>query len=439
MTGIKHIINYNCVRFESAVRACIPKEPVVSLIQDESSTTKPTVEPGNIVKEGQLLVVGRTMSAGVHSPVPGTVKCITNASMPNGKKALAVQIKFQGEFSFIGKKLNPIEWKAISSSQLCRLFAEKGIVNTFGKPMSLASQISEAFNKRMSILIVRLFDEEPGYDTDGFIARNYISKLITGSAIIAKALNANGVIFAYSKTNGKPDFSPTELELFGSSQVEFIPIDTDCYPYGGIYQLIETITKTTTQNIFKEICTSDLFVDSSTILDVYEAIVFGIPVFDRLIHVSGSVLKKEGMFKVRIGTPIRDLVSECGGFTKKCDKIVINGLIHGCAAVNLDTPITKYVKAIRFMSPTEVPDQKESLCVRCGRCHSVCPLRLHPERIYAEYIRDGKISSEQNLALDLCTGCSVCNTVCPSRLPISQVISMLHKESKNTEGGFNFA
>lgn len=435
MSGFSHILNYTCPIFDKSVRTCVPKEPVISLAQDNYDVHKPTVEEGSIVKEGQLLGIGKPLSAGIHSPVPGKVKSIFYASMPDGKKALSVKIKLQGEFSFLGKKKTENQWKAFSTAQLGRIICDKGVVNTFGYTKSLALEIKNTFTQRLPFLAVRLFDEDPGYDTDGFIARNYLKKVLTGIEITARIMNVDGVIIVYSQSQ-RSLFDQFELlkkedpNILSTSMVEWIQINTKHYPYGDSEKLIDSIRKNTKEDSFRTICNRDIFVDTTTVYSVYEAVVYDIPVFERFINISGSVLKNEGMFKVRIGTTINDIVNECGGFTKKPAKVIVNGLINGNSIISLDTPITKSVKAIRFLSSSEIPDQKQANCIRCGRCHASCPSHLHPERIFAEYRKDKQISNEQSLALGLCTFCSLCNIVCPSRLPLVQTIEMLYKENK---------
>ena len=101
------------------------------------------------------------------------------------------------------------------------------------------------------------------------------------------------------------------------------------------------------------------------------------------------------------------------------------GLISGIAISDLDTPITKYVKSIFVLSSRGFPDQRQTSCVRCGRCHNICPENLHPEKIYSNYYSDTPVKEYILNTINLCTECGLCNAICPSRIPLYQTINLI--------------
>ena len=166
--------------------------------------------------------------------------------------------------------------------------------------------------------------------------------------------------------------------------------------------------------------TQIFFTDSTTLYTVYNAIALRTPSIERIIHVSGDVIKSNREVRVRIGTPISSIIAECGGFSEEIEKVIINGLINGTAVADLNTPVTKYVKAIKVVSKRSFPVQKINECIRCGNCSAVCPLKLHPENIV--------FNVEAPKLLELCTNCGLCNAVCASRIPLSQIIKIMKEE-----------
>ena len=171
---------------------------------------------------------------------------------------------------------------------------------------------------------------------------------------------------------------------------------------------------------------SEIFaVDSPTCLDSYNAIAKSYPAIDKFIQIEGDDIATSGIFKIRIGTTFRSIFEECGGFIKEPAKIIINGLISGIAISDLDTPITKYVKSIFVLSSRGFPDQRQTSCVRCGRCHNICPENLHPEKIYSNYYSDTPVKEYILNTINLCTECGLCNAICPSRIPLYQTINLI--------------
>ena len=145
---------------------------------------------------------------------------------------------------------------------------------------------------------------------------------------------------------------------------------------------------------------------------------------------NGDCIPASGILKVAVGTTFRMLAEQCGGFVKSPEGIIVNGMISGVSSGTLDAPVTKYVKSVTFIPKMQCPDQRQTVCIRCGNCRRACPAKLSPDIIY-RYIRNGMIASEDYLAsAEFCSDCGLCNSVCPSRLPLSQRIYEFAKSKK---------
>jgi electron transport complex protein RnfC len=341
--------------------------------------------------------------------------------------AFSAMIELQGEFTYLGKVKKSEKWQELLPDQICRLVSEKGIINTFDRPSSLAAVINSFEGKKPPLLAVRMYDDDPANYTDRFIAGIWPEKIYEGAAILARALNVRGVVFVVDHASWKSPVTGVLEQLFGSIPWAFVPAVLSRYPCGGRREVSDIIARQGVDKFFAEISRNDVMIDSTTALSLYEGLVYSIPVLDRFVHVSGTCLQSEKLFRVRIGTPIRSLVEECGGFKRIPDKMVINGVIRGTSVSDLAVPVTKYVKSVRFIAPREMPDQKQSVCIRCGKCYQVCPNKLRPSRLYALLSPGAGIEPGLLQTLDLCAGCMLCNTVCPARLPLYQAIELLKK------------
>lgn len=407
------------VSFSEAVDAYIPLYNYVSLIDAEGNASVPKTAVNSRVTEGQVMGKYDAYSASVHAPVPGVLTEYKTLTMPNGKKSEVAVIRLDGEFDFKGKKLRNHSWDNLSSVDICSILADNGVINTFDTPCSIAREIL-TYNDRKNgeiVLSLRLFDADPSCCTDSFISSKKMNEVLEGTAVIAKAISATKIFVLHDKTNKIPESLPYK-------QMTFIKVPSSRQLMCGKRE-IDLILESN-----KYEYETSIAIDSSTALAAYEAVVLQKPLLERFVQVSGDALKKNVMFKTRIGTPIRKLVEQCGGFQKKPYKIVVNGLIKGIAVADPDTPVTNIVKSITILSRGAVPDQQQSHCIHCGSCHRACPAKLHPDKFFDNYYYHSPLPEAFLKTALLCTQCGLCNTCCPARLPLFQSIALIRGNLK---------
>jgi electron transport complex protein RnfC len=204
-----------------------------------------------------------------------------------------------------------------------------------------------------------------------------------------------------------------------------VPVSPHYHLFPGISEIAGITAGTGSHNVFASLNHRDLYVNAATVLATYRALTLDLPVMESIVHISGYPVAKPGMFVVRNGLLIADVMEECGGFTRPWALMVVNGMISGTSITSLNTPITKDVQSIRFLHKSELPRETARECIRCGMCRTVCPCGLEPV-VLMEYILGmesaGSGCMEQVI---LCEECGLCNAVCPARLPLSQYISRL--------------
>ena len=405
--------------FSEAVDAYIPLYDFVPLKDAEGNISVQKTAVNSRVSEGQVLGKFDAYSASVHAPVPGVLTEYKILPMPDGKNSEVAVIKLDGEFSFKGKKLRSRSWDGLSAIDICSVLADNGVINTFDTPRSLAREIlalDNNYNSRPA-LSVRLFDADPSVCTDSFIAVKKTQEVLEGAAVIAKAMSAEIIFILYDKSIKIP--AQTTYE-----KMVFINIPESKQLMCGKREI--DIILANNKHDYK----TSVAVDSSTAFAAYEAVVLQKPLLERFVQVSGDSLKKNIMFKARIGTPVKKLVEQCGGFKKKPYKIIINGLIKGTAIRDSGTPVTSIVKSITILSKSAVPDQKQTHCIHCGNCHRACPVKLHPDVFFDYYHYHSELSEPFLKTSLLCTQCGLCNTSCPARLPLFQSIALVRGNLK---------
>jgi electron transport complex protein RnfC len=415
MRFIKFKRSFELIKFDAppihlAGNAFLPSTAIVPLLQHYGTPSVPVVVQGDRVKEGQLIARGTGMnSAHIHAPIPGIVREFRILPLPDAKKGLAAIIQLAGSFDILGRKEENFSWRFMAESEILRVLEEKGVVNTFEHAVPLAASMRSARNSGSPVLALRLFDSDPTCQLDSFLARNQLQTVLEGAAVLAKGLDAEKIYLLHddNKWTG-PDDSGLE-EIFQKRKVSLLKVGKR-YPSGNTRQVCALIREKKT-----------VLIDPVTAISAFDAVIRNQPVIHRFVAVTGPALDSPAILKVRIGTPIGDIIEECGGFRTDPTRIVINGLLAGNAVYDLDTPVTKYTKSIHIMDNDTCPSYTVRDCIHCGRCLQVCPVSIDPMRL-ASAIRKEKLTGEQIKSCTLCQFCGCCAIVCPSRIPLHQII-----------------
>ena len=444
MVSASNFISVDKNILSSSVNGFLPKMAIIPLAEDDTDMVEVLVLEGSRVKEGD--VIAKSHGLYVHSSIPGMVKKIAQTQYSNGKQGLCAYISIDGSFSYLGKKLVPQEWHSYESKTLSFLLRESGIINTFAKPVPVYTQIKEIHTPKSSIVVLRLFDSDPSCITESFISKKFLPSVLEGASVLAKAFEASSIVIAYSATdadNVKSELdslisSDEKIRIFGPEiDVFTVGVDTHKYPAGTMHDITQTIKKTYKSEVFSKLGKKDLFFDSVTALNAYNAIVLRKPVVSNFVYVTGDCLNSAAILNVKIGTSLRSIVEQCGGFKRKLSKIIINGIVCGTAVSSLDIPVSRWVKSVEFIPAGQVKTQITDNCVRCGNCRKICPMHLWPGNLYRiahlqSFETACKSDKDAYKTAILCSECGLCNSVCSSRLPLSQTISLL-KDSYHEE------
>lgn len=417
-------------KYSNTQNAFLPKIIEIPLTEEYGVTYTPIVKIGDVVKEGDIIATSNSDIKNIsyiHASLPGKVIDIVPCFAPNGKQTFAIKLLFAGSFNYLGKIKNEINPSLIAPSTVSDILIEKGVINTFkiSYPVNFGQQLKSLKNKN---LVIRMFDEDPYRYADSLITKLFFNEIIKAAKVLAKGLNATGIVLAIDqKLDDKEDFYKIDDE-----QICVQEMNIKRYPCGTPREIVSAFTRSNkSQKYHYTITKKDLFTDASTVYEAYKAIFLSEPSINKHIHFSGNCLYSSAILNVKIGTPIKNIVTQLGGFVKQPQMIIINGSLCGTAVTNLDVPITKYVKSVEFISSQKTTDDQIYSCINCGNCRVACPVKISPDILYNNTV-NFKLLPESFAASSLgCIECGLCNTVCPSRLPLCQTISVLKENLTN--------
>jgi electron transport complex protein RnfC len=209
----------------------------------------------------------------------------------------------------------------------------------------------------------------------------------------------------------------------GSIKVDTLRVK---YPQGAEKQLIYALTKRHVPSGKLPMDVGTVVINAGTAYQIALAINKGLPLYERVITVTGSV-KQPSNFLVRIGTPISYVIEQAGGFAGNIEKVIAGGPMMGIAQANLDAPVMKGTSGILVLNKKQARIMDESACICCGKCINVCPMGLEPYLInnYAS-INDFK-SAEKFHAMD-CMECGGCTYICPANRQLTQRVRLAKAE-----------
>ena len=106
-----------------------------------------------------------------------------------------------------------------------------------------------------------------------------------------------------------------------------------------------------------------------------------------------------------------------GGVPEDAAKIISGGPMMGRAVANLDAATVKGTGALLFLTEKQTRRQRETNCIRCGKCADACPMGLEPF-LLNKLSKAGDVEAlEANAAQD-CIECGCCLYSCPAHIPL---------------------
>ena len=396
---------------DSPAETYLPRgEMVYPLSQHIGAPASPVVQKGDYVKRGQKIgEAGGFVSAPVHSSVSGTVKGMEMRLGATGTMANSIIIENDGKYE--ETEFVPARLEELTKEEILKRIQDGGVVGMGGAGFPTHVKLSPKMPEKIEYVLVNGAECEPYLTSNHRKMLDEPEEIIEGLRIMLTLFeNAKGYICI---EDNKPDCILKMKELVKDiPRMEVKELLTK-YPQGGERTLIYA---TTGREINSSMLPADVgcVVDNvDTVAAIYRA-------------VTGDGIRTPKNFRVYTGTDLAEVVEAAGGLKEGVSKVIAGGPMMGFAMYDLHVPCTKTTSACLCLEEDPVSKARQTACINCGRCVSVCPGGVIPARL-ATFAEHGDMENFQKFDGMECCECGCCSYICPAKRPLTQSIKSMRK------------
>lgn len=410
-----------------AIQDLLPKGDLVfPMLQHIGAPCEPLVKKGDKVLVGQKIGESKAfVSAPIYSSVSGTVKDVAPRLHSNGTMVTSIIIENDNAYEEISTITPHIDYENMSKSELVAIIKEAGIVGMGGAGFPTHIKLTPPEEKNIDSIIINAAECEPYLTCDHRMMLEKSNEIVLGLKIILQMFP--GVKGYIGIENNKPDAIEAMRKASENlNNVEVTPLKTK-YPQGAEKQLIYAITGREVPSGKLPADVGCIVQNVDTVYEIYNAVVNGKPLTERVLTVTGEAIKEPLNLRVKFGTSIEEVIEAAGGFKEDPVKVISGGPLMGTTISSLDIPVIKGTSGVLCLTKDQAKLEEESSCIRCGKCMGVCPMNLNPTKLNSLVLRGNYEEFENYHGMD-CIECACCSYVCPAKRHLTQTC----REGKRT-------
>ncbi len=391
-----------------------PKQVVIPMQQHIGAPCTPLVKVGDYVLRSQKIGDGEGLCVPVHASVSGTVVAIEPRPHTSGREVLAVVIENDFKDASVDYQKNELPLEALDHDAVLGAIRDAGIVGMGGAAFPGNVKALSAMGN-VDTLIANACECEPYITADDSLLRTKPEQVLWGMQILCQVLHPKRMVLAV-EDNKAEAIAKVRGMLADYPGIELAVLPTR-YPQGAEKQLIQALTKREVEPGKLPVSVGCAVFNVSTFAAIYRAVRLGMPLTERIVTISGEAIAEPQNFIVRIGTPFHDLIEVAGGLNDKTERVISGGPMMGFAQSDLSVPVIKATNSILCLLKDQNGAAENPVCLRCGKCVSVCPMRLQPLYLY-RFTNAESVKELERLNILDCIECGSCAFTCPGKLPL---------------------
>lgn len=393
--------------------------------------SEPVVGIGDIVKQGTLLAESAgKLGIKIFSPVSG--KVLNIVSKMTGEGVYCKHILIMSDNKEEVEDLPKLE--SINDINLINRLKEAGIVDyVTGMPAYL--KYAYTGSRTYKNLLVLMDSTDPNGTANQTIAEFRMEEVVNGARYFMNMTSAQSITFVFNESNYKLAYKLKKHILESKKNYDFkIKFIPNKYPFDNPFILSSLVLK-------KKILGKKSFLQEGITIETAEscfnlcrAVEFGKPVIGKVVTVDGTNVSRPGNYYVLNGTSFAKILDAVGieSLDEKA-QLIEGNILSGTALYDKDASITLTTDIILHEKFNILDKLKESPCISCGKCISVCPVFINPTLLDEAYISGDFETLEKN-NVHSCIECGCCSYVCPSKRFLTQRVvagKFYDKERRN--------
>ena len=391
-----------------------PKQVVIPMQQHIGAPCNPLVKVGDHVLRGQKIGDGEGLCVPVHASVSGTVVAIEPRPHTSGRMVNAIVIENDFQNETIDLRPHEGSLDELTNDEILHIIREAGLVGMGGAAFPGNVKALSAMG-HVDTMIANACECEPYITADDSLLRTEPDHVLEGMMILRRVLEPERVVLAV-EDNKAEAIAKINAILGNYPGIELVVLPTR-YPQGSEKQLIQSVTKRQVPPGQLPVSVGCAVFNVASFAAIYRAVRLGMPLVERIVTISGEAIDQPQNFVVPIGTPFHDLIELAGGLHDRTERVISGGPMMGVAQSDLSVPVIKATNSILCLLKDKNGAAENPVCLRCGKCVVVCPMRLQPLYLY-RFTNAGRVDELQRMHLLDCMECGICAFTCPGKLPL---------------------